>query len=158
MPRIRVAGVILQEDNIVLVKHRRLARSYFTLPGGKVAKGETIEACLQRHIQEETHLEVEPVRLLYVADVIAPWGQRHSLNLIFLCKVVGGELREGKMNDPRRRFDETLLMPLEELPSENFYPPVTGVLHASWEEDFETPTLYLGNLWCETKSPAASHQ
>ena len=40
-PRIRVAGVLIRGDRILLVRHAREGRTYYLLPGGGLEWGET---------------------------------------------------------------------------------------------------------------------
>ena len=49
------AAIIRQQDAILLVRRKQGQRlaGYWEFPGGKLEAGETIQACLEREIQEE---------------------------------------------------------------------------------------------------------
>ena len=60
-----VYGVILREDNILLVlKTRGPYKGLWDLPGGRLEKGESKEQALIREISEETGVKVEKFRFL----------------------------------------------------------------------------------------------
>jgi ADP-ribose pyrophosphatase YjhB (NUDIX family) len=62
-----VTGVVIDDGRILLLNQDAGARSW-SLPGGKLEDGETLAEALVREMKEETGLDVEPVRLLYVCD------------------------------------------------------------------------------------------
>ncbi len=62
---IRVRGIILLEDKLLVVKHPHNT-GFFSLPGGKIKIGEDLKSCLKREIFEELGVESEIGNLLYV--------------------------------------------------------------------------------------------
>lgn len=57
---IRVYGILLDENNRLLVSDEFIRGNYFTkLPGGGLEFGEGTRECLKREFMEETGLEVE---------------------------------------------------------------------------------------------------
>lgn len=94
-----VAGVIQDEAGNVLLIRRGDGRGW-SLPGGVMEPGEHLTGCLVREVQEETGLDVEPVRLVGVYSdpevnhITYPNGdQIHIVSATFECRVVGGLLR-----------------------------------------------------------------
>jgi ADP-ribose pyrophosphatase YjhB (NUDIX family) len=67
--RVRVTGIVVEADRILLLNQDTpgTGRSW-SLPGGKVEDGETLADALRREMKEESGLDVEPGRLLYVCD------------------------------------------------------------------------------------------
>jgi ADP-ribose pyrophosphatase YjhB (NUDIX family) len=72
----------------------------WSLPGGVMEPGERLAACAIREVQEETGLEVEPLRLIGVYSdpdvnhITFPNGdQVHVVSATFECRVTGGMLR-----------------------------------------------------------------
>jgi mutator protein MutT len=95
-PRVRPTALLVEDGKILIVEQRVsecLARQW-CLPGGTVQRGETLKQCLLREVKEETGLEVEIERLLYVCDRIEP--DVHVLHITFAVRRVGGELRVGE--------------------------------------------------------------
>lgn len=72
MPQIAVGAVIIDRDNVLLVKRKNPpAENQWAIPGGKVKWGETLEQALIREIREETHLEIEVNRFLKTIEIIS---------------------------------------------------------------------------------------
>jgi ADP-ribose pyrophosphatase YjhB (NUDIX family) len=67
--RVRVTGIVIEDDRLLLLNQDApgTGRSW-SLPGGKLEDGETLAKALVREMKEETGLDVEPGRLLYVCD------------------------------------------------------------------------------------------
>ena len=66
--RVRVTGVVVEDGRILLLNQDADVGRSWSLPGGKLEDGETLAGALVREMKEETGLEVEPGRLLYVCD------------------------------------------------------------------------------------------
>lgn len=145
-PRIRVAAVLLHQGRIVLVRHQRGDEVYHLLPGGGVEAGETLEQALLREVREETGLECRLGRLLFLNDTIWPRGERHALNVTFLCDITGGRLT-GAAADAR--VAGTDLVEPAGLRSIDLRPPIAEELAAAAERGFDMPAKYLGPLWTE---------
>lgn len=70
----------------------------WSIPGGTVESGETLEQALVREMAEETGLEVEPLELLTVFDWIEREGDRvvfHYVIADYLCRCLSGTARAG---------------------------------------------------------------
>lgn len=86
---VRVTGVVIEDDRILLLNQDTDTGRGWSLPGGKVEEGETIRDALVREMREETGLDVEPGRLLYVCDHL-PGGGTHVVHLTFEARRTGG--------------------------------------------------------------------
>jgi ADP-ribose pyrophosphatase YjhB (NUDIX family) len=88
---VRVTGVVIEDDRILLLNQDTDTGRSWSPPGGKVEECETVAAALVREMREETGLEVEPGRLLYVCDHL-PGNGTHVLHLTFEARRTGGTI------------------------------------------------------------------
>lgn len=100
IPGVRPTAVLIEDGRILLVEQRVGAGSTreWSLPGGRVKGGETIEECLRREVREETGIDIAIERLLYVCDRIGEGT--HVVHLTFVVRRVGGDLCMG--SEPER--------------------------------------------------------
>ncbi len=99
-PFVGVGAVIVERGRVVLIKRRyEPLAGQWSLPGGAVEVGETLEECVAREMREETGLEVEIGPVIEVFDRITRDDsgrvQYHFVLVDYLCWPVGGELRAG---------------------------------------------------------------
>ena len=96
-PALTVDAVVRYPDGrFVLVKRKYGPfKGWYSLPGGYVEIGETVEAACRREIREETGLEVTDVKLqgVYSSPDRAP--DHHVVTIAFQVTVCGGTLRPG---------------------------------------------------------------
>ena len=99
-PYVGVGAVIVHEGRVVLVKRRyEPLAGKWSIPGGAVEIGETLEACVAREMLEETGFEVEVGPVVEVLDRITHDDSSrvlyHFVLVDYLCWPIGGELRAG---------------------------------------------------------------
>ncbi|MEV4552176.1 NUDIX hydrolase [Nonomuraea wenchangensis] len=80
--KVRVTGVLIEDGRLLLLDQDTGGGRSWSLPGGKVEPGEPIVDALVREMREETGLDVEAGRLLYVCDHL-PGGDTHVVHLTF---------------------------------------------------------------------------
>lgn len=135
--------VINSEKKILLVKHRKGPRQYWVLPGGRLEYGETFHECGVREVKEETGLDVEINKIVFISEAIAPDRSRHIVNVYLSASLLGGTLKVG--NEPVLAGVE--FRDLDELKTLTLYPPVTSQILEGANNGFDGGIKYLGNLW-----------
>jgi 8-oxo-dGTP diphosphatase len=94
-PIIGVGAVILDQARVLLVQraHPPL-QGQWSLPGGALELGETLEEGVRREVLEETGLIVEPQAIVEIFDRISRdvegCVQYHYVLVDYLCRVTGG--------------------------------------------------------------------
>ncbi|KAA3437984.1 NUDIX domain-containing protein [Rufibacter hautae] len=93
--RIRVCGLLVQDNRLLLARHKAVfgVGDYWMPPGGGLDFGEKVKDCLRREFLEETGLEVEVGRFLYLNEFLRP--PLHAIELFFEVKLVSGTLALG---------------------------------------------------------------
>ncbi|MET8993087.1 NUDIX domain-containing protein [Nonomuraea wenchangensis] len=129
--KVRVTGLLIEDGQMLLLDQDTGSGRSWSLPGGKVEPGEPIGDALVREMREETGLDVEVGRLLYICDYL-PDGDTHVVHLTFEATRVGGTVgavAEGADSAPIRgvRFVD-----LADLPSLGLSPRFAELAQAGW--------------------------
>jgi 8-oxo-dGTP diphosphatase len=96
-PYLAVSAAIFRDGKVLLVRRARPpAHGLYTLPGGGVELGETLEQAVIREVREETALDVAPVGLVGFRQAIAHDAEgrieRHFVILPFATRFIVGEI------------------------------------------------------------------
>jgi 8-oxo-dGTP diphosphatase len=93
--RIRVCGILIEDDKVLLVKHRGLGENGFlwSPPGGGLEFGETISNGLKREFYEETGLFVKNEKFILINEHLEL--PLHAIELFYQVEKKAGELRKG---------------------------------------------------------------
>jgi 8-oxo-dGTP diphosphatase len=140
--RVRVAALIIKDEEILLVKHRKDSSEYWLLPGGGLEPGETLEEALERELLEETSLKIKTNKLLFISDSISPRNEKHIVQIIFKCDVETGNL---KVN-PDHRLCDAKYISLDKLNDIALRPNIKQPLLDYLNNGF-VKKVYLGNTW-----------
>jgi ADP-ribose pyrophosphatase YjhB (NUDIX family) len=111
-----VTGVVIEDGRILLLNQDADAGRSWSLPGGKLEDGETLAGALVREMKEETGLDVEPGRLLYVCDHLPA----QVVHMTFEARRVGGtvgDIAAGADTTPIRSVE---FVPVAKLPALGF--------------------------------------
>lgn len=95
-----VGALIRDSSRILLVERGNPPLAgYWSLPGGCVERGESLEEAMAREVVEETGLQVEVGPIATVFERImrdnADACEYHYVLIDFYCTVTGGQLRPG---------------------------------------------------------------
>jgi 8-oxo-dGTP diphosphatase len=113
-PIVGVGAVIVRGGKVLLVKRRyEPLAGRWSIPGGTLELGETLETGVAREMQEETGLEIEVGPVIEVFDrIILDADKRvryHFVLVDYLCWPIGGALQAGSDVDEAVMVDPASL-------------------------------------------------
>lgn len=124
-----VAGVLAlildDQGRVLLLRHDYRRVGQWGLPGGWLKAEENPESALVRELREETGLEIEvmaPLAVLRGDDM-------RRLDIIYRCRIVGGELKLGEEIAAARYYA------LEDLPASMFAEQVAQIRRAAGRKE-----------------------
>src|SRR5271157_5388251 len=139
--RVRVSGLLVQNNSLLLIAHKKRGEVYWLLPGGGVKYGESLLEALEREFCEELGIDIDVQNLMFVCDSIDPRGGKHILNVTFRCTSRHGDYRLGR----EKRLYDYGFFNAQDISEKTLYPPVNRTLMAILNN--EESELYLGSLW-----------
>lgn len=137
--QIRVTGVLVENGTILLVKQRLSKDRAWSLPGGRLEQGETMEEGLCRELFEETGLKVRVEKLLYLCDVKS--SSNKVVHVTFLISKVGGEITLPTNEKDENPISDVKFIPVAELTDYGFSP----VFRDLAENQFPKKGNYMGD-------------
>ena len=136
---VRPTGILIDNQKILLVKQEVTEKRHWSLPGGKLEPGESLEQCLVREIKEETGLDISVKELLYVCDRI--YKGNHVVHITFLIDRVGSKPQESNWTHKNRHASsssktvrEIEMVPVNELTSRGFSYTFQQLVEAGFPE------------------------
>lgn len=82
----RCRAIIIKDEKVLLMFRNNDGRVYFTIPGGKLEKGESPEQAALREVYEETSIRCE-----IVAKLITVIGDEETKHTLFVAEYLEGE-------------------------------------------------------------------
>ncbi len=121
--QIRVTGVLIEDSKILLVKQKLSSRNW-SLPGGRLERGELLEEGVIREIYEETGLKTEVEKLLYICD--KPDADPPLIHITFLL-----QRKAGKIRLPGNELDDNPISAVQMV-------PIDEIIQYGFKEKFKT--------------------
>lgn len=130
-PYLAVSAAIFRDGRVLIVRRAQPpAQGLYTLPGGVVELGESLEQAVVREVREETGLRIEPLALAGYREAIARDAagrvERHFVILPFAARCPAGEV---SLN--HELAEARWLLP-SELAGLNTTEGLAGIVAAAW--------------------------
>jgi ADP-ribose pyrophosphatase YjhB (NUDIX family) len=108
LPQVAVGAVVVRDNSLLMVKRaQEPARGLWSIPGGRLQRGEYLTDAVRREVKEETGLDVEVGDLLGLFEVV---GDPHYVILDYLASAPDGS--EPSADDD---VSEVRWVPLDEI-------------------------------------------
>ena len=106
-PQVAVGAIVVRDEELLMVRRANdPGAGLWSVPGGRVEKGEYLTDALKREVLEETGVEIEVVELAGLFEVV---GEDHFVILDYLATVTGENVFPRAMGDA----DEARWVPLD---------------------------------------------
>jgi len=94
-PMLGVGALIFDEDRILMAERGgEPLKGWWSIPGGLVETGESLDAAIRREVREETGLEVRPLGMIEIFERIMRDAQGaaeyHYVLIDYICRVQSG--------------------------------------------------------------------
>jgi 8-oxo-dGTP diphosphatase len=127
-----VGALVFDGERILLAERgREPLKGYWSLQGGVLETGETLDAGVRREVLEETGLVVETAGVAEVFERIMPDAdgrtEYHYVLIDYFCRVTGGELCAGDDCSAARWFG------IDQLPGLLLTEGTLGVIEKAYE-------------------------
>ncbi|WP_070967301.1 NUDIX domain-containing protein [Vibrio sonorensis] len=109
--RIRAAGILLNNDAILMVKVKDYTGEYWIPPGGGLEAGDrSTKGALEREFEEETGLKVEVGQLICVREFVEAEPERYHAEFFYQIDSYTGEIH---INNLQGLTDEHFIQAVE---------------------------------------------
>ncbi|AKP50308.1 NUDIX domain-containing protein [Cyclobacterium amurskyense] len=115
--RTRVNGILIQDNKLLMVKHRmHTNHSFWNVPGGGMKFGQDAKENLKREFLEETGLNIAVNDYLFVHEFLEP--PLHAIELFFEVSQTSGKLVVGidpELETNKQVIEEVKFLSIEEI-------------------------------------------
>ncbi|HXB71781.1 MAG TPA: NUDIX hydrolase [Candidatus Acidoferrales bacterium] len=99
-PLVGVGAILLRRDRILMAQRgKEPLKGWWSLPGGALETGESLDEAVRREVREETGLEILPLGVLEIFERImrdaAGRPEYHYVLIDYVCRITGGVLCAG---------------------------------------------------------------
>ncbi|RQD55690.1 NUDIX hydrolase [Desulfonatronovibrio magnus] len=100
LPRVAVGAIVRRNDSYLLVKRANNPnRGRWSIPGGKVLPGESLQVAVEREVLEETSIIVQAFDPIFTFDLIEHDGSNnllyHYVIVDLVARYIRGEIMAG---------------------------------------------------------------
>ena len=132
--RVKVTAIVVQDGRLLVARDRHRGVDRLMLPGGRVQERESIAHALVRGVAETAKIDVDPVKLLYMAEIPGLYAA-YDLNLVWLAEPA----------DPQTVLPESSLIELGAELEVPLDPPILDEIAADAEDGWTNNPRWLGN-------------
>lgn len=139
--QVRVAGLAVQENKLLVLRYDYPNGRIHALPGGRLESGEFAPQALAREFEEELALHIDVKELLFVGEMATKGKIPQTLHLIFRVEVGA---QQPVINPKETSAFDFEWLPIGELEGKHLYPDIAAQI-INQNKGLPTAT-FLGNV------------
>ena len=99
-PLLGVGALIFDADRVLMAERGgEPLKGWWSIPGGLVETGESLDAAIRREVREETSLEIQPLGVIEIFERIMRdaegKAEYHYVLIDYICRIQAGSPRAG---------------------------------------------------------------
>ncbi len=94
-PQLIVNAIVLQYDNVLLVKSEFKGQEQWVFPGTELFSGQPLVTHLQDSVEKQTGYQIQETGIYQVYDLFPQESEEHLIVMDFEAKAIAGELNIG---------------------------------------------------------------
>lgn len=138
---VRPSVIILQNDEMLLMKYNYSGNIVFALPGGNPDPSESLRETLIRELNEELSLDIDPYRMVLTGEVFV--GDKSTLHCVFLARIISGTPVLNPLHTSALGIE---WVKVSEAANLNLYPNIGTYLGKLQDENFTSQNPYVGQI------------
>lgn len=146
MPRVSVRAIVIENDQILLIRYKDSKGYWYVLPGGGIKDGESLEEAFARETYEECGVSLPFGDIVYVRDFISKRHAQsnkpqdfHQIDINVLSSYLSDDFTL-KPTLPDENQEGLIWQELRDLDKIRFYP--RNAIHSLMNQDWEK--VYIG--------------
>lgn len=126
--RISAGAIVEDAGRVLAVRHVRAGRyDFWVAPGGGVQGAEELIEAVVREVREECGLQVEPMRLAYIEELLSP--DIRLVKFWFTARLLGGTLSAAAPEAQSEYITEAAWLSAQEMRERTVFPPVLAAAY-----------------------------
>ncbi len=115
-------SVIIHKGNLSLFMKRKGKHGdgQWSLPGGKLEFGESIEDCAIREVKEETGLDIKDPKFVYLTNDVFSEHNLHFITILMECDYIGGDF----INEEPDKCSEIVWSRIDDISDDSMFLPL----------------------------------
>lgn len=106
-PRVGVGALVMKDERVLMIKRGKApSKGMWSIPGGRVELGETLQEAAEREVQEETGITVRAGKPVYAFDMVSRdkdgMVEYHYVIVDVTAEYVAGDIKAGDDADDAR--------------------------------------------------------
>jgi 8-oxo-dGTP diphosphatase len=139
--KVRPASLIVKDQTVLCLIHTYEGQELCMLPGGNVEFGESVDACLQRELEEELGLIISIKEGFCIGETHNALGDK--LHIVKVAEIISGK---PKINPEHTSAHSFRWISMDSIPAHIWYPHIPDLILAWLKEGLKPTSEFIGEI------------